>query len=120
MITIEQEFHCIASLPYAADSQVQMTVELAKYKSLADSETILQGDEVQIGLWEFWIKHQLDIPSLFLGALEAALIMPSSGTAERVFSLLNQGFSNNQCRALEDYKESSVMLRYNDNFRMKE
>ena len=77
LITLEQEFHCLASLPYAADFQVQMTVELAKYKSLADLETILQGDEVKIGLWEFWIKHQLDIPSLFLGALEAALIMPS-------------------------------------------
>jgi hypothetical protein len=60
------------------------------------------------------------LPNLFVGAMEAALIMPSSGTVERVFSLLTQCFSDKQGRALADLKETSVMLRYNENFRNKE
>jgi hypothetical protein len=57
---------------------------------------------------------------VLMGASEAALVMPSSGTAERVFSLLTQCFSDKQSTALEDFKETSVILRYNMNFREKE
>ena len=43
----------------------------------------------------------------------ALLIQPSSAAAERVFSLLNNSFKENQARALEDYIETSIMLQYN-------
>jgi hypothetical protein len=99
LLTLEQEIHHIASLPFATDFQAQMTTELSKYKTYADLE-IMSLDE--ISLCDFWIKYQLDLPNLFIGAMEAALIMPSSGAAERVFSLLTQCFSDKQGRALED------------------
>ena len=41
----------------------------------------------------------------------ALLVQPSS--AERVFSLLNNSFKENQARVLEDYIETSIMLPYN-------
>ena len=43
----------------------------------------------------------------------AFLIQPSSAAAERVFSLLNNSFKENQARALEDYIATSIMLKYN-------
>jgi hypothetical protein len=57
---------------------------------------------------------KLEIPELFLVAKEVALLSPSSAMCERVFSMLSQGFSSNQDSALEDYKATSVMLRYNN------
>jgi len=40
------------------------------------------------------------------------LLVPSSASAERVFSLLST-LSSQQESALEDYIEASVMIRYN-------
>ena len=45
------------------------------------------------------------------------LVQPSSASAERGFSLLQNAFSKQQEAALEETVETSVMLRYNDNKR---
>ena len=42
------------------------------------------------------------------------LVQPSSGAAERVFSLLNNSFNTKQESAMEDYIELSVMMQYNN------
>ena len=47
------------------------------------------------------------------GAQLAALVMPSSGAAERVFSLLNNLFSDRQSTALSDVIFLSLFLAYN-------
>ena len=41
------------------------------------------------------------------------LVQPSSAAAERVFSLLQNSFSQRQSSSLEDYIETSLMLQYN-------
>ena len=41
------------------------------------------------------------------------LIQPSSAAAERVFSLLNASFSDQQEHSLQDYIELSLMFQYN-------
>ena len=41
------------------------------------------------------------------------LFQPSSAAAERVFSLLQNSFQEQQFSALEDYIETSIMLQYN-------
>ena len=41
------------------------------------------------------------------------LVQPTSAAAERVFSLLSSCFTDPQHHALEDYLETTVMLRYN-------
>ena len=48
---------------------------------------------------------------------EVALVMTSSDSVERDFSLLNSRFSDKQRRALNDYKEASLIIRYNEKFR---
>ena len=68
----------------------------------------------------FWLKHQLSLPKLFSAYLEAAVITPSSGTSERVFSILDACFSDQQDSALEDIKEATVIMRYNRSFRSKD
>ena len=41
------------------------------------------------------------------------LVQPSSATAERVFSILTNSFTDRQEHSLKDYIETSVMLQYN-------
>ena len=42
-----------------------------------------------------------------------ALIQPSSGAVERVFSILTNTFGTQQDHSLQDYIEASLMLQYN-------
>ena len=61
----------------------------------------------------WWKIHQHELPNWSKACKTALLIQPSSAAAERVFSLLNNSFKDNQARALEDYIETSVILQYN-------
>ena len=87
-----------------------LTAELVEYKRLADQEIISATPDT---VSSFWNKHALHLKTWFKASRDVALITPSSATAERVFSLLSQGFDKSQQSALEDYKSTSVMLRYN-------
>ena len=55
--------------------------------------------------------HEQDLPQWSLVAKKVILLQPSSAAAERVFSLLNSSFSEQQQNSLEDYVEASVMLQ---------
>ena len=48
-------------------------------------------------------------------AAEAALVVVSSASTERMFSLLSAQIHDNQSCALADYQTNSVILRYNKN-----
>jgi hypothetical protein len=48
-----------------------------------------------------------------MGSWKILLVQPSSGVAERVFSLLNSNFSKDEEAALEETVETSIMLKYN-------
>jgi hypothetical protein len=50
----------------------------------------------------------------------AALFQSSSAAAERVFSMLSWMFGEDQDAALQDYKEASLLLRYNELWRQRE
>ena len=43
-----------------------------------------------------------------------AIQQPSSAAVERVFSMLNNTFKDQQHNSLQDYLEASIMLRYNN------
>ena len=53
------------------------------------------------------------VTSLTCLTAQPNLIQPSSAVAERVFSILNNTFTDRQDNTLQDYLESSVMLQYN-------
>ena len=46
-------------------------------------------------------------------ALQNGFFQPSAAAAERVFSLLQNSFKDQQYSSLKDYIEASIMLQYN-------
>lgn len=107
---LEVEFEFIHFLPVAVPIIDQLRRELRKYKQLADAFESADG-------WTFWRSYYNSLPTWYKVAADVALIMTSSASVERVFSLLNSRFSDQQQRALRDYKEGSVRITYNERFR---
>ena len=50
-------------------------------------------------------------------ASEGALVVVSSASVERLFSILASQIHDNQSRARSDYQTAAVLLRYNTNSR---
>jgi hypothetical protein len=86
--------------------------ELRIYKEKADAYENEDG-------WLFWRTFYNVLPTWYKVAADVALVMTSSACVERVFSLLNNRFSDQQQRALQDYKECTVRIVYNETFRDK-
>ena len=61
----------------------------------------------------WWGNHEQEIPNWAKACKKILLIQPSSAASERIFSLLENAFRDNQACALEDYIEASIMLQYN-------
>ena len=107
------------------------------YPSTADIDTLLQFPFVDSALTEclktelpsylsaaedlspdydiiqWWKTHEPELPNWANVCKLILLVQPSSAAAERVFSLLQNTFSRQQYRSLEDYIVLSVMLQYN-------
>lgn len=65
-----------------------------------------------INVLTWWEIHEQEIPSWAKACKKILLIQPSSAASERVFSLLENSFRDNQACAMEDYIEASIMLQY--------
>ena len=114
LITLEAECHHLMNLAICSELTYESFVgdELSKYKELADAE-MAQPEAQRADHWTFWLRCALELKTWFRASRDVCLITPSSATIERVFSLLSQGFHDSQGRALEDYKSSSIKIRYN-------
>ena len=62
---------------------------------------------------DWWGRHSADLSKWSAAARQVLLVQPSSAAAERVFSIRNQSFGDQQQLSLEDYIEASVQLQYN-------
>lgn len=91
--------------------------EWKKYRRVAILEKA--KGETACDLWSFWRNQKLNLPKMFRLAKEIALIVPSSATVERLFSIFNATYGDRQDSALQDYKSIGVKLRFNENFRQK-
>lgn len=67
--------------------------------------------EVDVMSW--WAEHSEELPHWSSAVKMVALIQPSSGAVERVFSILTNTFNAQQESCLQDYIEASLMLQYN-------
>lgn len=86
-----------------------MKAELAKYNTLVNALPI--NDDFNIG--SFWRTHESDLPA-FSYVLRAVLAnSPNSAPPERVFSILNDTFGDDQMQAHADYIELSLQVQYN-------
>ena len=95
------------------DAIVQgLTAELPRYLAVADGAD-LQIEEEKL---QWWSRN---LPSWSSVVKKVLLVQPSSASAERVFSIMNNFFTNQQDAALEQTVEASVMLCYNQNQRNK-
>ena len=66
-----------------------------------------------INVLTWWEIHEQEIPNWAKACKKILLIQSSSATSERVSSLLENSFRDNQACAREDYIEASIMLQYN-------
>lgn len=87
--------------------------ELPRYLAIADGAVV----ESEEGKVRWWSAQERALPNWSAAVKKILLIQPSSASAERVFSILQNTFSNQQDAALEETVEASVMLRYNGNKR---
>lgn len=111
---LQEEVDFIQYLPIAGTSLDGLRAELRTYKNLADNFNAEDPDG-----WLFWRRYFIRLPLWYKVAAEVALVMCSSAAVERVFSLLNCLFTDQQRKCLNDYKETSITIRYNENFREK-
>jgi hypothetical protein len=116
--SLDSELDKIVVIALCHDLLPQLRAELKRYKELADAQMAVvipegEEDDEKFSLWSFWLRNAIELPIWYKAANEAALITPSSCTVERVFSLLTQGFDDNQLNVLEDFLFASVMVRYN-------
>jgi hypothetical protein len=116
--TAQEEMIHLHNVAYFHEDNVIVNLkrELLKYKDAAD-EFAAENGHNDNNLWIFWKQNRLRLPQFFKAACEIAIIQPSSATVERLFSYLSSAFHDDQKHALEDYKATSSMLRYNENMR---
>ena len=63
---------------------------------------------------DWWKLNAGALPYWSSAARKVLVLQPSSAATERVFSLLNASFSDQQENSLQDYIETSLMLQYNN------
>jgi hypothetical protein len=102
----------VKSLPFLSADLIygmihELPTDLASHAAVPDLE-------------KFWKVAKARLPFWSEAALLVALLQPSSGCVERVFSLLRNLFTNRKECALEDYVQGSVQLMYNQNRRLGE
>lgn len=77
--------------------------------------TAVEDLDPDIDIFEWWKRHdEQDLPYWSSALKDILLVKPSSAAFERVFSLLQHSFNNQQYSSLEDYIEVSLMLQYNN------
>lgn len=102
------DLDCLDVFPFFSGEVMDgLKEELPLY--LAKSE---DTDE-QICPVKWWKDNMIALPRWASAASKVLLVQPSSAASERVFSLLNASFSEQQEHTLKDYIESSIMLQYN-------
>ena len=118
--TIQHELVQVLYLSVGMDTgEFEFRGELSRYKELADIEYEVPAAD-RITTETFWNRYKFDLPTWHFASREVALVTPSSATVERLFSLLTQGFGDNQVAALQDYKKTCCLIRYNYNFSIRD
>ncbi|KAK3749798.1 hypothetical protein QZH41_000861 [Actinostola sp. cb2023] len=87
--------------------------ELPNYLASADG-TVCESEDDKV---RWWSDHVNALPNWSAATKKILLVQPSSASAERVFSMLQNAFNHQKDGALEETLEVSVMLRYNGNKR---
>ena len=93
-----------------------LTAELPRYLAVVVDGADLQTEEKKL---QWWSRNEANLPNWSSVVKKVLLVQPSSASAERVFSIMNNFFTNQQDAALEQTVEASVIPCYNRNQRNK-
>lgn len=99
---------------------VALDAEYNLYRQLAATATLRDTRSDDNALLAWWQGQRNRLPSWHLLFEQAVLLHPNSAGAERVFALYKNLFGKEQQALLEDYKETAVMMRYNEVQRYKD
>ena len=97
--------------------ELYKTIASAAYHAIPADANGIRNQPSPEELWLFWKANCLLLPKWYAIAEIGALVMTSSASVERVFSLYSNCFDAQQDNTLEDKIESSIMLNYNNNKR---
>jgi hypothetical protein len=92
----------------AVQLRAELLLELPAY--LAAAESVPEGT----ALLPWWNNHKVELKTWYGILCVAVVLQPHSCGPERVFSMLDHMFTCEQEGALEDYKETAVLMRYNE------
>jgi hypothetical protein len=94
----------------------KMASECCKYLALASELNLKDRNRFDVAgdntCFEWWVSMKTKLPQFSAGAFKVALLQPSSACVERVFSLLESTFSDQQRSMLKDAREVTIMLQY--------
>ena len=94
----------------------RLRAELEEYHSIAYAAVMtgaITAPPSPAELWNFWVVNSIQLPAWFEAARIVALVFVSSASVERIFSLYDSLFGSHLELALEDRREASVMLHFN-------
>ena len=77
---------------------MQLVEELPNYLAITDGAVV----ETEEGKVQWWATHAAALPNWSAAVKKILLVQPSSASAERVFSQLQNAFSKQQEGALEE------------------
>ena len=98
----------MSAFPFLNSTDISnLKVELPQYLARAEDITSSLCPLV------WWSRNAPDLPNWAGVCRKVLLVQPSSACAERVFSILNESFSDRQDSSLQDYVETSLMLQFN-------
>ena len=80
-------------------------------KTKKGKNVVVQQDSFDIAKW--WQEQYVALPNFALVVRALCCQSVSSCSAERVFSILNDSFTEDQTSAYADYMELSLQLHYN-------
>ena len=104
-----QRFKFLHDDVYGVDLVTPLMLELPVYRAEAAG---LTDPERDVNAW--WITQRDKVPHWWKLFCKVALLQPSSAAAERVFSMVDALFKEQQSRVLSDLVEGACMTRYND------
>ena len=106
---LTEELEFIRRIPMSNPIFEALGVELLDY------ERISSAADPALRKWGFWVKYCLRLPTWCKVAGEGALVLTSSASVERHFSMLSSQIHDSRSRALADYQAAAVLLRYDKN-----
>ena len=104
----------IRAVPFLGNNEVIQSLkdELPTY--IVKASQIPDEFDTLSDSWPWWKSVARELPAWSSAIPKLVVVQPSSAAAERAFSMLTAMFGEQQHDALEDYIETSLMLRVND------